>query len=59
MKTSGVRKGVLVYKGPDPVGKMEIPVKLTEPDARTRVSRIASPANQRRIGVCADVVVVV
>ena len=25
MKTFGVRKGVLVYKGPDPVGKMEIP----------------------------------
>ena len=26
MKTSGVRKGVLVYTGPGPVGKMEIPV---------------------------------
>ena len=27
MKKSGVRRGVLVYKGPDPAGKMEIPVK--------------------------------
>ena len=26
MKKSGVRRGVLVYKGPDPAGKMEIPV---------------------------------
>ena len=25
MKKSGVRRGVLVYKGPDPAGKMEIP----------------------------------
>ena len=27
MKKSGVRRGVLVYKGPDPAGKMEIPAK--------------------------------
>ena len=27
MKKSGVRRGVLVYKSPDPAGKMEIPVK--------------------------------
>ena len=29
MKKSGVRRGVLVYKGPDPAGKMEIPVEMT------------------------------
>ena len=29
MKKSGVRRGVLVYKGPDPAGKMEIPVQET------------------------------
>ena len=27
LKKSGVRRGVLVYKGPDPIGKMEIPVE--------------------------------
>ena len=34
MKKSGGRRGVLVYKGPDPAGKMEIPVKIIpEPHA--------------------------
>ena len=30
MKKSGVRRGVLVYKGPDPAGKMEIPVDMSK-----------------------------
>jgi hypothetical protein len=33
MKTSGVRKGVLVDKGSDPVGKMEIPDNSKYPSA--------------------------
>ena len=28
MKKSGVRRGVLVCKGPDPAGKMEIPANI-------------------------------
>ena len=30
MKKSGVRRGVLVYKGPDPAGKMEIPARFKD-----------------------------
>ena len=28
MKKSGVRRGVLVYKGPDPAAKMKIPASI-------------------------------
>ena len=34
MKKSGVRRGVLVYKGPDPAGKMEIPDQAGHEGAR-------------------------
>ena len=44
MKKSGVRRGVLVYKGPDPAGKIEIPVnKLTMPPAMLNALVDAEP----------------
>ena len=37
MKKSGVRRGVLVYKGPDPAGKMEIPDKGPSGAGKTKI----------------------
>ncbi len=42
MKKSGVRRGVLVYKGPDPAGKMKIPAEGT-PQRGEGKQRAVSP----------------
>ena len=64
MKKSGVRRGVLVYKSPDPAGKMEIPVNTVKPlsknpgaihDAYQRVLRDhAIVCSMSRKGDCWD-----
>ena len=41
MKKSGVRRGVLVYKGPDPAGKMEIPVDFSAYCKRQEIRKLA------------------
>ena len=38
MKIFGVRRGVLVYKGPDPPGKTEIQAKGLIPAAKMKIS---------------------
>ena len=56
MKKSGVRRGVLVYKGPDPAGKMEIPVQTMERDQRRALSRDRLPVTMRQhAGVRCDI----
>ena len=48
MKKSGVRRGVLVYKGPDPAGKMEIPDKGPSGAGKTKIPGYSFGRNHLR-----------
>ena len=43
MKTSGVRRSALVYKGADPAGKVEMPAVISSSDRRSQLRQLGIP----------------